>query len=172
MWCTPPLATRVSVRTVNGTLSTPESQMSPSASPAAAQIEPLQRDACLRLLADHDLGRVAISTPSGPPSIRPVNYVFDAPSQSVVMRTAPGSKLGMLLAAGEATFEIDGIDRATRTGWSVIVSGVAEAITAPAEIARLAGAGPDPWAPGERPHLVRIRAFTVSGRRLVGPQDR
>jgi hypothetical protein len=101
--------------------------------------------------------------------IRPVNYVFDGPSQSVVFRTARGSKFHALLHASKAAFEIDGFDESARTGWSVIIEGVTAALTRSADIARLNRLGLEPWAPGSKPHWVQIRAWTVSGRRIVLP---
>ncbi len=132
----------------------------------------LSRDECLRLLASNTFGRLAVNTADGPPVIRPVNYLFDQPSQSVVFRTAPGSKLHALTRSTNAAFEIDGIDESSRTGWSVIVHGVTDEISDPTEIRRLDGLGVEPWAPGRRPHWVRIRAWTVSGRRIApAPAD-
>lgn len=49
----------------------------------------LPREECLRLIADHRFGRMAVTTDS--PVIRPVNFLFDEPSQSVVFRTEPWS---------------------------------------------------------------------------------
>lgn len=37
-----------------------------------------------------------------------MNYVFDEPSQSVVFRTADGSKFQAMLINANAAFEIDG----------------------------------------------------------------
>jgi nitroimidazol reductase NimA-like FMN-containing flavoprotein (pyridoxamine 5'-phosphate oxidase superfamily) len=125
----------------------------------------LSREECLRLLASHNFGRLAVAMDS--PVIRPVNYIFDDRSQSVVFRTAAGSKFHALLMAGNAAFEIDGIDADSRTGWSVIVAGVAEEVTNPSELRRLDGLGLDPWVPGEQPRWVRVRARTVSGRRIA-----
>jgi hypothetical protein len=105
------------------------------------------------------------------PVIRPVNYVFDCPSQSVVFRTASGSKFHALLHAVKAVFEIDGIDEAARTGWSVIIEGVTEEVTRPNDIARLNRLELEQWAPGPKPHWMYIRALTVSGRRIVLPDD-
>jgi uncharacterized protein len=136
----------------------------PDASP---ETRDLSRDECHRWLAATSFGRVAVTSPDGNPIIRPVNYVFDVPSQSVVIRTAHGSKLHALLAANTAVFEIDGLEPETRTGWSVIVSGVTEQVTDPSELARFEITGPVPWAPGEKSFLIRIRAFTVSGRRVA-----
>jgi nitroimidazol reductase NimA-like FMN-containing flavoprotein (pyridoxamine 5'-phosphate oxidase superfamily) len=128
----------------------------------------LDRAECLRLLAEGALGRVAVHAPHRPqPVIRPVNYVFDESSQSVLIRSAPGSKLFALLCAVRAAFEIDGIDPAGRVGWSVVLEGVTEEITDVAELRRIEKLRLDPWAPGHKGHWIRIRANTVSGRRIV-----
>jgi uncharacterized protein len=134
--------------------------------PVSAMLE-LPRMECLRLLAAHRFGRLAVALAEGAPVIRPVNYLFDEPSQSVVLRTSSGSKLHALLQTGEAAFEIDGFDEGSRTGWSVIIHGVAEEITSHSDIRRLNALGLAPWAPGQRRRWVRIRARTVTGRRIV-----
>jgi len=133
---------------------------------AHAIMQELSRDECLELLASHQFGRLAVVV-NGAPAIRPVNYVFDRPSQSVVFRTGRGSKFQALLTAAEASFEIDGTDEAARTGWSVIVQGVTAAVAFPTDIRRLDALGLATWAPGRKPHWVHIRARTVSGRRIV-----
>lgn len=133
---------------------------------AAAMVN-LPREECLRLLAAQGFGRLAVAAAAGAPVIRPVNYIFDERSQSVMFRTSDGSKLHALLKAGEAAFEIDGIDEGSRTGWSVIVRGYAERVTNPMEVRRLDDLRMIPWAPGEKRHWVRIRARTVSGKRIV-----
>jgi uncharacterized protein len=127
----------------------------------------LPRVECLRLLAASRFGRLAVALTEGAPVIRPVNYIFDQPSQSVVFRTSSGSKLHAVLRTGEAAFEIDGVDEGSRTGWSVIIHGVAEEITRQTDIRRLDALGLAPWAPGQRRRWVRIRARTVTGRRIV-----
>ena len=134
-------------------------------------IDKLSRDQCLALLASHHFGRVAIRLGEGPPVIRPVNYLFDLASQSVVFRTDPGSKLHALLHSTEATFEIDGVDEVSQVGWSVIIQGVTEKITREHELRRLGRLGLKSWAPGAKAHWIRIRARTVSGRRLVAGAD-
>lgn len=130
----------------------------------------LSREECLRLLAENGVGRLAVSGKESP-VIRPVNYAFDEPSQSVVFRTAPGSKFYALVRQTTATFEVDGHDRDARSGWSVIVVGATEEVTNPADVRRLDGLGVEPWAPGEKPHWMRIRARTVSGRRIAPGAD-
>jgi uncharacterized protein len=133
-----------------------------------SELAELEREECLRLLAAADFGRLAVSPQDWrtPPVIRPVNYVFDVSSQSVVFRSARGSKFTALLLSGQAAFEIDGSEPETETGWSVIVQGHVEEITSDGEIARLEALGLRPWAPGEKPHWIRIRAAVVSGRRI------
>lgn len=101
------------------------------------------------------------------PVIRPVNYLFDERSQAVVFRTAPGTKFHALLRSANAAFEIDGIDEASRTGWSVIVRGVTDEVTDRSEIQRLDGLRLESWAPGPKEHWMHIRAWTVSGRRII-----
>jgi nitroimidazol reductase NimA-like FMN-containing flavoprotein (pyridoxamine 5'-phosphate oxidase superfamily) len=127
----------------------------------------LSREECLELLAAHNFGRLAVVMRNGSPVIRPLNYVFDGRSQSVVFRTAQGSKLHALLRAGKAAFEIDGFDEDGGTGWSVIIEGVIAQVTVPHDIGRLSRLGLRPLAPGRKPHWVQIRAWTVSGRRIV-----
>jgi nitroimidazol reductase NimA-like FMN-containing flavoprotein (pyridoxamine 5'-phosphate oxidase superfamily) len=131
-----------------------------------SQMLDLSRVECLRLLAAHSFGRLAVALTDGAPVIRPVNYVFDESSQSIVLRTSHGSKLHAVLQVREAAFEIDGVDEDSRTGWSVIVHGRAEEVTNHAEVRRLGALGVTPWAPGRKGHWVRIRARTVTGRRI------
>lgn len=124
----------------------------------------LPREECLRLLASNSFGRLSVAMDS--PVIRPVNYAFDDRSQSVVFRTADGSKFHAMLVNGNAAFEIDGIDPDSRTGWSVIIVGMTEEVTKPAEVRRLDRLGVETWTPGHKAHWMRIRAWTVTGRRI------
>jgi uncharacterized protein len=134
----------------------------------ATELVELSRQECLKLLASHSFGRLAVNGGGdSPPVIRPVNYVFDERSQSVVFRTAVGSKFYALLSAAHAAFEVDGIDEGSRTGWSVIVQGVTDEVTNQADVHRLDGLGLESWAPGPKAHWIHIRAWTISGRRIV-----
>jgi nitroimidazol reductase NimA-like FMN-containing flavoprotein (pyridoxamine 5'-phosphate oxidase superfamily) len=133
----------------------------------ATEMLKLSREECLQLLKEHSFGRLAVNMGSGPPVIRPVNYLFDEPLQSVVFRTASGSKFHALLRSTHAAFEIDGIDETSCTGWSVIIHGVTDVLTSASDGRRLDDLGLKPWAPGSKPHWMHIRAWTVSGRRIV-----
>jgi nitroimidazol reductase NimA-like FMN-containing flavoprotein (pyridoxamine 5'-phosphate oxidase superfamily) len=131
----------------------------------------LSREECLQLLKTQSFGRLAVNTGKGPPVIRPVNYAFDESSQSIVFRTADGSKFHALLQSAQAAFEVDRVEGGSHTGWSVIVHGVTDEVTHPSEVRRLDNLGLEPWAPGHKPHWVHIRAWTVSGRRIVMAAD-
>jgi nitroimidazol reductase NimA-like FMN-containing flavoprotein (pyridoxamine 5'-phosphate oxidase superfamily) len=133
-----------------------------------SQMLALSREECIELLASRSFGRLAVNGAGGnPPVIRPVNYMFDARLQAVVFRTAVGSKFHLILRSANAAFEVDGVDQASRTGWSVIVHGVTDEVTSPSDVRRLNGAGLEPWAPGPMVHWMQIRARTISGRRIV-----
>jgi nitroimidazol reductase NimA-like FMN-containing flavoprotein (pyridoxamine 5'-phosphate oxidase superfamily) len=127
----------------------------------------LSREECLLLLSEHRFGRLAVNLGEGPPLVRPVNYVFDERLQSIVFRTAAGSKFYALASSVEAVFEIDGIDQVEQTGWSVLMQGITEEITQGSEIRRLDELGLETWAPGYKSHWLHIRAWTISGRRIV-----
>jgi hypothetical protein len=140
--------------------------METGASGWAIATETLPAPECIGLLERNSFGRLAVVLGEGAPIIRPVNYAFDAHSRSIVIRTAVGSKLLGLVASGKAAFEIDGLDDVTHTGWSVIVAGPSEEVTAPATIARFEGLELEPWAPGVKAHWIQIHARSVSGRRV------
>lgn len=53
-----------------------------------------------------------------------------------------------------------------RVGWSVVVRGRMEAVDDGGDIERLQEAKPVAWAPGGRPHYLRLNPSLVSGRRI------
>ena len=141
-------------------------------SESTRRLAELDREECLELLAVTGFGRLAVSPPDwdAPPVIRPVSYVFDPGSQSVVFRSARVSKFTALLLSRRAAFEIDGIEPADETGWSVVVQGPVEEVTNTAEIHRLERLDMQLLATGEKPHWIHIRDAVVSGRRIA-PAD-
>jgi nitroimidazol reductase NimA-like FMN-containing flavoprotein (pyridoxamine 5'-phosphate oxidase superfamily) len=128
----------------------------------------MDRAECLELLAAHRFGRLALAA-GGTPMIFPVNYRMDG--EALIFRSADGSKVDQG-RGGPACFEIDAVDDETRSGWSVVVSGLLEEITTlqPSIYKRTVSTDVDPWAEGEKPHWLRLRAGNVTGRR-VGPQS-
>ena len=132
--------------------------------------EVLAYDECIRLLARAQVGRLAW-VHDGKPMVVPVNFAWDG--EAVVIRTDPGAKLRELIDA-EAVFEIDEIDVTTHTGWSVVVAGRAQEVTAaqwPATAAAMESLGLVTWAPGSKNHWVRLMPHNVTGRRLRAAPD-
>jgi uncharacterized protein len=135
---------------------------------AAADMRDLSREECLELLETHSFGRLAVNGSGDlPPLVRPINYALDRPSQSVVFRTDPGSKLHGVIRSATAAFEIDGVDETSHTGWSVVIHGIGNEVTDASSVRRFERLGLETWAPGETAHWVRLRAGTVSGRRIT-----
>jgi nitroimidazol reductase NimA-like FMN-containing flavoprotein (pyridoxamine 5'-phosphate oxidase superfamily) len=132
----------------------------------SAAFEVLDREECLRLLASGTVGRLAINLRSEVPMIRPVNYIFDERTQSVLFRTDFGSKFQGIVVTAKAAFEVDRIDEVRRTGWSVIVTGAVEKVSNQLELERFANLDLRPWVVGEKPHWARIRVWTITGRRI------
>jgi nitroimidazol reductase NimA-like FMN-containing flavoprotein (pyridoxamine 5'-phosphate oxidase superfamily) len=128
----------------------------------------LSKDECFGLLASQHLGRVVLVDDRGPVAL-PVNFVFD--QHSVLFRTDEGTKLDAASRGARVAFEIDGIDEAHRTGWSVLVRGEAVEVTDPVELARLRQLPLYPWAPGAKGHYVRILPALLTGRRIALPDD-
>jgi nitroimidazol reductase NimA-like FMN-containing flavoprotein (pyridoxamine 5'-phosphate oxidase superfamily) len=127
-------------------------------------LEMLDEKECLRLLATVEVGRLGVIE-GGAVLILPVNFVVS--DEGVVFRTAPGAKL-RAAQRSPVTLEVDAVDPATRTGWSVLVRGRAEEITrfdAPA-VRQLRELPLDPWA-GNKPVWMRIEPTVVTGRRLA-----
>lgn len=117
---------------------------------------------CLRLLRSRHVGRLAYVARTDTPDVVPVTYTV-GPEGHILIRSGPGPKLGAARRRGRVAFEVDDIDESTRTGWSVVVAGWADA---PAEGPASASAGVWPWAAGPREHLIRITPDRIEGRRL------
>jgi nitroimidazol reductase NimA-like FMN-containing flavoprotein (pyridoxamine 5'-phosphate oxidase superfamily) len=133
-----------------------------------AQMEVVDDTECRKLLAEHHLGRLAMTDWDGP-MIFPVNYVFD--QGLVIFRTDPGTKLDAATEGESVAFEVDAADAATRTGWSVVVRGTLAEITDPAHLAQLRTLPLYPWAPGDKTRYVRVAPHMVTGRRIRIPDD-
>ena len=133
----------------------------------STRLEVIDRAECLRLLASDVVGRLAV-VEGGSPLIFPINYVLDG--ETVVFRSAGGTKVDAARRAS-AAFEIDGIDRARRCGWSVVASGPLEEVTKfdGRTLERLRQLPVDPWADGTKDHWMRLRLDRLTGRR-VGSQ--
>ncbi|CAL9654436.1 pyridoxamine 5'-phosphate oxidase family protein [Streptomyces sp. enrichment culture] len=128
----------------------------------------LDRPECLRLLAKVPVGRV-VYTRQALPAVLPINFSLDTDTDaSVLLCTSPGSDLVQAIDGVVVAFEADEFDAATRSGWSVVVTGRATVVTDPAEHERLSQTGPSSWMPWREPVFVRIESEMVTGRELKG----
>lgn len=126
-------------------------------------LETLSAEECETLLANHSFGRVAVWS-GDHPAVLPVLYrLLDG---DVVFRTAPGEKLIAAALGQEVVFEIDAVEPARRTGWSVNVVGRAEHIVDHDDKERVAQLGIEPWAGDYRNDYMRLRTERLSGRRI------
>ncbi len=127
------------------------------------ELDPAQ---CWEHLRANTLGRLAISV-GDEIDIFPINYVVDG--ESLVFRTAPGTKLLELTIAQHVALEIDGFT--SDEAWSVVVKGAAARLELQAEIDAADALPLVPWVPTLKYTYVRIRATSVSGRQFVrGPE--
>src|SRR4051812_5362593 len=128
-------------------------------------IETIDADECGRLLAQDEVGRVAVII-GETPMIFPVNYALDG--DDLVFRTIPGSRLDV--GQGHAAFEVDRFDRKMRSGWSVLVTGALEELSS-RDVEDMAGVHAlslKSWAPAERKLWLRLRPSFTTGRVIHG----
>jgi nitroimidazol reductase NimA-like FMN-containing flavoprotein (pyridoxamine 5'-phosphate oxidase superfamily) len=131
-------------------------------------VEHLGADECWRRLDAEPVGRVGIVYDSAP-EIYPVNHaVVDG---TVVFRVDPGRVLAGVSRTPLVSFEIDGIDTAGQSGWSVLVKGRAAEVEGADELARMARLPLRRWALGAKTHWVRITPVEVTGRRIGHGRD-
>ena len=126
-------------------------------------LEVLDRAECLRLLGTATLGRIGISS-GALPVILPVN--FRLVDDTIVFRTASGTKLDAATRGAVVAFEVDAMDPFEHTGWSVMVTGVASRVTDPAALAAVHRERVARWAPFGDDCVVAVSTDIVSGRRI------
>lgn len=129
----------------------------------AKGIRRLDEAECWRFLARNWLGRVGL-VHLDRPMIFPVGYALDG--QSIVFRTAPGTKLSLAGVGVPAVFEVDEASTLLESGTSVMVHGTLHEVIEPEQRERLSWLPLRTWAPGDRDHFVRIDAHSVTGRRV------
>jgi transcriptional regulator with XRE-family HTH domain len=95
----------------------------PGPRPALHDLPPQE---CWDRLAEHAFGRVALSTPDGP-AVLPVSYSLEG--RAIVYHACPGLGAPDPAPGTEVAFEIDQMDEALGSGWSVLAVGPAERLT-------------------------------------------
>jgi nitroimidazol reductase NimA-like FMN-containing flavoprotein (pyridoxamine 5'-phosphate oxidase superfamily) len=122
----------------------------------------LSRPECLALLRSDRVGRVVFSE-RALPAVLPVSYAVLG--EDIVLATTSGSRLAHAALGGVLAFEVDHLDPDTRTGWSVVVTGLAVQVIEPVEQSRVRSVL-DSWAPGRLDLLLRLPSTVVTGRRI------
>ncbi|MEP6463640.1 MAG: pyridoxamine 5'-phosphate oxidase family protein [Frankiaceae bacterium] len=123
----------------------------------------LSRSECLDLLRAGTVGRVVLTHRALPVAL-PVNYAVDG--DSVVFRTSSATALAAAADGSVVAFEVDHVDLPSRSGWSVLITGVAREVHG-SDLLRADQLRLDSWAATDsEARYVRIPLALVSGRRL------
>ncbi len=134
-----------------------------------APVAALSEDECWSLLSSMSLGRI-VTIMGGKPEIFPVNFVTQR--RTVLFRTAHGTKLYSAVMGGSVAFEADYHDPPLTYGWSVIIKGRAQVLSANADVILDAEEAPlRQWIATLKPIYVRVIASEITGRRFkFGPE--
>ncbi len=133
----------------------------------------LDPDEALALLTAAPFGRV-VFTHRALPAIRPVNHIVD--DGLIIIRTRLVTKLARAVAdqlpyPTVVAYEADELDPATRTGWSVVVTGVARPVTEPGRVGRYERLL-QPWVSQVSDSVFAIEPEIIRGFRLADPTGR
>jgi transcriptional regulator with XRE-family HTH domain len=141
-------------------LSLPPGQRGDAGGRPAASLDTAQ---CREYLAPGGIGRFVFLSGRGPAAV-PVNFRMLA--DDIVFRTGSGTGLMAGTRQPQVSFEVDHIDDTLGEGWSVLVSGQASLVTAPAELDHIESLGIVPWAGGTRDACIRVSAHEITGRQI------
>jgi uncharacterized protein len=123
----------------------------------------LDRQTCWRLVAGEEVGRLAVAVAQDP-DIFPVNYAVDG--ETIVFRSAEGTKLFALFADSAVAFEVDSFDAETGTVWSVVIKGHAAEVPMHDLLDDLAFPALFSWTAPPKPRFVRVVPDEITGRRF------
>lgn len=126
-------------------------------------LEVLSRAEATALLGTREVGRL-VYTRRALPAVMPVSYAMR--DGRIWIWAGSPSSLAQSLRGAVVAFQVDDLDNSTRSGWSVTVTGLVQAVTDEVLLARALIEGPIPWAPGLKEHLVQIPLTMVTGRWL------
>jgi nitroimidazol reductase NimA-like FMN-containing flavoprotein (pyridoxamine 5'-phosphate oxidase superfamily) len=130
---------------------------------AGSSLEALPESEALALLNSSDVVRV-IFTDKALPSVRPVTAGLWG--TTLYFRTTADGRLAAAADGSVLTVEADEVDSHTRTGWSVIATGIASLVHDPQELAVIRTLV-EPWAPGRHSVAVRVPLRVITGRRIT-----
>ena len=129
------------------------------------RLEPLNPYDCWQLVTEaagpDGIARVVWSGPDGP-AIVPVNYaVADG---FLWFQTTATSRLARDCCGHEVLVEVDQVDVATHSGWSVVLTGVAVCMKSTDDPGMLGNL--QVWPHGSREVLLKVAPDRITGRRL------
>jgi nitroimidazol reductase NimA-like FMN-containing flavoprotein (pyridoxamine 5'-phosphate oxidase superfamily) len=127
------------------------------------QVRHLTESECWTLLRSVDVGRLAVAI-GDHPDLFPVNHFVDG--NSIVFRSAAGTKLAASVLGRAVAFEVDGYDGDDGEAWSVVLKGRARLIENMFEFLEAEQLPLFPWHQGPKPNIVRIEPDEVTGRRF------
>ena len=135
-----------------------------AATETGGELFQLDESTCLALLGVHHVGRLIV--PGDDPYVVPVNYtVADG---GVVFRTERRPVIEAIVDTS-VVFEVDMFDDRSRSGWSVVLRGHVQDISAETDVdGDDDGSAARSWAPGDRSCVLRIVADRLTGRLLRG----
>jgi nitroimidazol reductase NimA-like FMN-containing flavoprotein (pyridoxamine 5'-phosphate oxidase superfamily) len=125
--------------------------------------EVLGDEECLQLLRGEPVGRMGLVA-GALPVVLPVNFVVDG--DRILFMTDPGLKLDAARSGDVACMEVDGYDRWSHTGWSVLATGRLRELTDSDEIEAARRVRVRAWAHPYAQHWVELRIELLSGRRI------
>jgi uncharacterized protein len=123
----------------------------------------LSGPACWALLPRSGVARLAWSDPAGRIMVVPVNYGLDG--RTVILRTGDTALLEAARAGRRCAFQVDDIEPALRSGWTVLIDATVVEVDDEDVVDRLARLV-DPWVRGPLPHVLLLQATGISGRSL------
>ena len=127
--------------------------------PQEAPVRQLSETDSWSRLSGITLGRLATSV-DGQPDIFPVNFVVQR--KTILIRTAPGTKLAGAVINQRVAFEAD--EHNVEEGWSVVVRGHARMLSGSDEIADAEHAHVLPWTATPKERFIRIVPTQITGR--------
>ena len=132
--------------------------------PSATTGVELSESECWDVLRGSSVGRLAVSI-LNKPDIFPVNYGIDG--ESIVVNTAPGTKLAAAVSDEMVAFEVDRIDGERHRGVSVVIRGPATEVETLEELMHVEDLV-EPWDPSDKRRYLRIVPHEMTGRRIGG----
>jgi nitroimidazol reductase NimA-like FMN-containing flavoprotein (pyridoxamine 5'-phosphate oxidase superfamily) len=135
---------------------------------AESELLEMSLEACVALLRASVVGRLCFVANDWPVAI-PVNFrlVETSGRRWLAVRTRPGNLVDQ--APVKVAFEVDDVDPAHRSGWSVLVCGTLHRVDADAAAFR-ERFDPDPWILAERESWLVVEPAVITGRELRGAE--